>query len=314
MSVAAALTLYCLIVIAVGPRLLTRLTDGGDAPRFAVAAWLTAILSVLIGAVTAVALVTAEVAGHLSAPDQLLVSCVRKFFDVLVGRDGPLLQLVFLLATGALGAMTILFGVRMTRALAGLRHRTFAHAAAVRLVGRPIGDHVIVVDSGRPAAYCVVGQPSAIVVTTGAMQALAPEELAAVLAHEQAHLAGRHYHLLTVLRALSAVAPHITLITQGERRIATLLEMCADDQAARRHSRKALLSGLVALSGAAQPAHALAAAGVSVLARAERLASLPTRRGLAQARLALSGAVAIMGAAPLAVVALVASGALICAP
>jgi Zn-dependent protease with chaperone function len=46
--------------------------------------------------------------------------------------------------------------------------------------------------------YCVPGRLPTIVVTTGALAVLEPEQLAAVLAHERAHLAGRHHLLLAV--------------------------------------------------------------------------------------------------------------------
>ncbi|TDD13757.1 hypothetical protein E1294_39770 [Nonomuraea diastatica] len=41
--------------------------------------------------------------------------------------------------------------------------------------------------------YCVPGRHSQMVITTGAMRSLGPEQVAAVLAHEQAHLRGRHH-------------------------------------------------------------------------------------------------------------------------
>ena len=53
--------------------------------------------------------------------------------------------------------------------------------------------NVMVVQAERPAAYCVAGRPHAIVVTIAALQSLDRSELAAVLAHEKAHIKGRHH-------------------------------------------------------------------------------------------------------------------------
>jgi hypothetical protein len=61
--------------------------------------------------------------------------------------------------------------------------------------------------------------------------------------------------------------------------MARLLEMCADDAAARRYGSPTLLGALLALSGRTPaPRGALGSTGVEVLARAERLA-LPATRG-----------------------------------
>ncbi len=89
---------------------------------------------------------------------------------------------------------------RYGRRRATLRQRqTRAHAQAAPIVGRrlpvtsPGGDPAVVLDDPRPAAYCVPGRPGTIVLTSGALAVLDPAQLAAVLAHERAHLAGRHH-------------------------------------------------------------------------------------------------------------------------
>jgi hypothetical protein len=87
--------------------------------------------------------------------------------------------------------------------------------------------------------------------------------------------------------------------------------MCADDVAARRHGRSALLSGLLALSGVT-PAGALGAADVAVLLRAARLTAPQAQLALARSRAALTAVVTVMAAGPLFAAVLAASGALIC--
>jgi Zn-dependent protease with chaperone function len=169
----------------------------------------------------------------------------------------------------------------------------------------------VVIEAAQPAANCVSGRPSAIVVTTAALAALDNPQLAAVLAHERAHLTGRHSLVVTGLRGLATVFPHLGLMTEGLQEVSRLLEMCADDAAARRHGTGALLSGLLTLCRAA-PAEALAAADLAVLARAERLAAAPQDQAHAKARAALISVVTALAAGPLITAALAASGALMC--
>jgi beta-lactamase regulating signal transducer with metallopeptidase domain len=202
--------------------------------------------------------------------------------------------------------------VRVVRAVNRMRAHTFEHADAVHLVGRSAGGDVVIIDAAEPAAYCVAGRPPAIVVTTAALAALDGAQLAAVVAHERAHLDGRHAYLVAAVRGLAAALPRIGLFATAAAQTCSLLEMCADDAAARRHGHRPLLAGLLTLSGADAPAHGLAAASVAVLVRAERL--LDPQKSLAQigTHVTLSGAVAAMAAAPLAIVALSLSGAVAC--
>ena len=119
--------------------------------------------------------------------------------------------------------------------------------------------------------------------TTGALAVLGPDQLTAVLAHERAHLAGRHHLLLAVTRSLAAVAPAVPLFARGTSAVARLAEMRADDVAARRaggnQGRRTLLTALLAMATglAAGPAPAawLPGAGGVVAARVRRLADPP---------------------------------------
>jgi hypothetical protein len=138
-----------------------------------------------------------------------------------------------------------------------------------------------------------LGRPSAIVVTSAAVAALDDHELAAVLAHERAHLTGHHSLAVTTVRGLAAVFPKLTLMREGATQVSRLLEMCADDASARRHGSAPLLSGLITLCRAA-PAEALGAADVAVLARAERLAVPPADPAITRARAALISVVAVL--------------------
>lgn len=312
MTVAAALLLYVLVVLAAGPQLLARLAADGIAPRLAITAWLTAVVTVIGSSIVAMALILIEAAGHWDSPDALLASCLERLQAILMGHSGWPSQLVaaaaVALAGGGLSAVT----VRTVRALSRMRTHTLDHADAVRLVGRSAGGDVVLIDAPERAAYCVAGRPAAIVVTSAAVAALDKPQLAAVIAHERAHLRGRHALIVAGVRGLAAALPRIRFFAAAASEIGSLLEMCADDVAARKHGHQPLLDGLLALSGAAAPTHGLAAASVAVLVRAKRLTDPPSGLEQIRTRATLSGAVAAMAGTPLVITALALSGALIC--
>jgi Zn-dependent protease with chaperone function len=74
-------------------------------------------------------------------------------------------------------------------------------------------------------------------------------QLAAVLAHEDAHIAGHHHQLLMVLQALASSLARLPLFRSAAEAVAELLERCADDSAARRHGTRPLLRVLLTLAG-----------------------------------------------------------------
>jgi Zn-dependent protease with chaperone function len=128
-----------------------------------------------------------------------------------------------------------------------------------------------------------------IVLTRGTLDVLDDAQLAAVLAHERAHLSGRHHVLVLAVRALAAAFPCVPLFSAGAAAVALLAEMRADDAAARPAAgrsggRGALIAALVAIATAqALPSDvALAAAAYAVPARVERMLApaTPARRAV----------------------------------
>lgn len=298
-GVVVGLLLYSVAMLIAAPRLLRALTDSGNAPRLGVATWLSAIGTVVLSWVATAVLVIIGAVTHWTHPRTVAASCLARLQHTISGDAGTAPQIALILISAAAIAAAAYTGMRLTTAVLGMRSRAYEHASAVRLVGHHTGEaDVVMIDAAKPAAYCVAGRPPAIVVTSAARVALDDHQMAAVLAHERAHLAGHHSAIVSTLRALAAAFPRLSLITEGARQVARLLEMCADDVAARRHSSRALLSGLVALTAAA-PAEALSAADLAVLARAERLAAPAQPSVKVKTRVALAGIIAMMAAAPL---------------
>jgi Zn-dependent protease with chaperone function len=279
MSLAICLLAYSMAVAVLAPAPLMSMTRNGAAPRLGVAVWLLAIVSVLAAWLGAAVLSVVQLVDSWDHLGRVLTGCMSGLRVVALGGYGSALQ-VGLLSLAALSLAALgLLAARVGLALRRTRLRTRAHALTARIAAgdAPLGPGgALVIDSAEPAVYCLAGRPRTVVITKAALTALDDVQLAAVLAHEQAHLRGRHHHLLALTRALGGILSGPRLFVVGAAEIARLLEMCADDAAARRHGRDTVADALLALvlpgGGASRaPSVALSAAGVGVAARVERL-------------------------------------------
>jgi Zn-dependent protease with chaperone function len=166
--------------------------------------------------------------------------------------------------------------------------------------GDPKVPGALVVDHPTAAAYCLPGLRSHIVVSVGTLKLLGHGELAAVLAHERAHLRERHDLVLLPFTALRRAFPKSATCTDAHRAVALLVEMLADDRALRTRPTRELVSALVRFGTAGTcpaPAGALAAAEGEVAARVTRLLQ-PVRPLPAVAVAAIRLAAALLIAAP----------------
>jgi Zn-dependent protease with chaperone function len=316
MSVAACLLLYSFGVAVLVPRPLARLTRKGVAPRLGVAAWLAAIGSVLASWTVAAAFLADDLVRNWNQPGHIASACFAALRQVASGGAGLFLQAALLAVTAVAAGAVITLAWRLVGSLLRARAHTHRHAQQARVVGRHVdGVDAVVLDAPERVAYCVAGRPNTIVVTSATLDALDDRHLGAVLAHERAHLAGRHHQILALTRGLAAILPRIELFRTASREMARLLEMCADDAAARRYGSPTLLGALLALSGRTPaPRGALGSTGVDVLARAERLA-LPTTRGDRwRTQLLLSAATLLVVGGPMLTGVLAATGLALCGP
>jgi Zn-dependent protease with chaperone function len=150
-------------------------------------------------------------------------------------RESALLTLIRL---GSLLAGIALFAVLcwvlvMAFVTAVQARRRQRELLALLAHGDPKAPGALVVDYPAAAAYCLPGIRSQIVVSVGTLDLLAPAELAAVLAHERAHLRARHDLVLIPFTSLRRAFPRSRVICQAYGTVALLVEMMADDQALR---------------------------------------------------------------------------------
>jgi Zn-dependent protease with chaperone function len=300
-TLAILLVLYSLAVTVLAPLVLDRLTRGGTAPRLAITAWAGAMGGVLLAWVLAAIHIGRSILFTDRPAHDVLADCLDTVGRMAVGGHGPLLQVaLFALAALSVVAVGVLVG-RLAVALGRARICTHEHCRTARLVAdrSPGPGGSLILDTSERVVYCVVGRPPTIVITRGALDALNDAQLAAVLAHERAHLSGRHHLLIAASRAVATLLPRLRLFSAGAAAIGRLVEMRADDVAARRHPGSTLVAALLALSGIETiPGAAFAASGVGVVDRVERLLTPPDPR-LVTAIASLIGPVATAAAVTL---------------
>jgi Zn-dependent protease with chaperone function len=268
-TIAVVLVAYAVCVGTLGARMLGRAKWTARAPLLAIVTYLAAGWSVVAAlglAGLTLAVHTTALGGGLS---HLIGACVLRLRATYATPGGAIVAGLGLTLAGAVVARTALTATTHLRA-AG--RQALQHAQTARLVGRPepaLG--ATVVDHPQPAAYCVAGRHPTVVLTTGAVQALDADQLAAVLAHERAHLTGRHHRLIAMARIGRQVLPFVPLLRDADAQVARLAEMHADDAATRTCQPAPLATALVILAAGASPAPALAAAATDAVQRIQRM-------------------------------------------
>ncbi|CAI7980149.1 M56 family peptidase [Frankia sp. Hr75.2] len=126
------------------------------------------------------------------------------------------------------------------------------------------GTRLRILDHPVAVAYCVPGVRHArVVVSAGLLRTLTPEELDAVLAHEEAHVSGRHDLVIQPFVAWERTFPFLRPAREATAAVSLLVEMLADDAAARRTCGRTLARALARLgvTRAPVPAGTLSATG-----------------------------------------------------
>jgi bla regulator protein blaR1 len=290
-TVAVVLVAYAAGLGVLGPGVLGRAGWTGRAPLLAIVVYLAAGWSV----VAALGLAGLTLAVHATALggglSDVIGACVRRLQAAYGTPGGAAVAGLGLTLAGAVAVRTALTAVAHVRA-AG--RQALRHAQTARLVGRPepaLG--AVLVEHARPAAYCVAGRQPTVILTTGAVRALDPGQLDAVLAHERAHLAGRHHRLVAMARIGREVLPFVPLLRDAEQQVARLVELHADDAAARARDPRLLATALVVLAAPGRPAPALAAGAADSVQRIRRLLGPGEPLGRARRRLLRAAAAAL---------------------
>lgn len=290
MTAAVLLAVYTVAAAAYLPRVTRRAAAWADrAPRLAIVLWQAASVSVVASAVLAalVFAVPAEKVGHGLAG--LFQACAALLSD---GSALTSPGAAALLVVGAALARILYCGSAVLLRTGRERRE---HAAMLGLLGRRDGElDAMVIDYGERMAYCLPGRHAQTVITTGALRALTPQQVAAVLEHERAHLRGRHHLALTLGEILARAFPRVPLFQQARTEIARLIELLADDLAARRHPRAQIAAALVGLATGKAPAFTLGVGGDTALLRVRRMLNPEAPLGRRERLTGLLGVTALL--------------------
>ncbi|MFG2131274.1 M56 family metallopeptidase [Streptomyces sp. NPDC048751] len=266
---AVALAAYAALVSAAAPPLLARARWAHRAPATAVLAW----LGLMVTFVIAVALALYHLGlGEQHAHDGFagLLSTCGLVAGATAG-DGPL-TFGDVLVLAAPVAIVLLPAGWLVRCAWQVRRARRRQLDMLALVGEPAPEYgATIVDYGVPAVYCLPGRRSRVVVTRAALEVLSEGQLKAVLAHEHAHIAGRHHLLKVLVDAFSRAFPGLPLARHAKEQTNLLLEMIADDHAVRLHPRETLAAAICEVAAGRVPRAALGAGGSGALIRLRRV-------------------------------------------
>jgi beta-lactamase regulating signal transducer with metallopeptidase domain len=251
------------------PQFLSRATWPRRSPRLGILAWQASVFTVLaagvllaLTALVPVKRVSFDLGHFLHACPAVLRSRYQVF-------DGSWVHLVSLIIAAGTSLALLYALIKSGRAVrrGRVRQRDLLDLL-VRQRDSRSGAHIL--EHAIPLAYCVPGGGGRVVVTTAAVAALDDRQLTAVLAHEHAHLDGRHDLILFGAEVASCAFPWSSFFRHARRELSLLVEMLADDEASRRSDRTALATALVDLGQSPSPQGTVGANG-DTLERVRRL-------------------------------------------
>jgi Zn-dependent protease with chaperone function len=263
--------------VAIGCVFAARLLSGASWPRrspaAAIALWQALGLAWGLTTVGALAGLGASGSGRAMglSPTAVARAAVRRTGHLLLGSGGAgqswslLAGLRVLSLAASLVLLVVLCWILAAAVVTVVRARHRQRALLGLLAHRdPKVPGALVVDHPAAAAYCIPGLRSAIVFSAGALDLLDQAELAAVLAHERAHLRARHDLVLLPFSALLRAFRWSATAREANREVALLVEMLADDRARRLGPARELATALLRVAtygGMHAPAGAIAATG-----------------------------------------------------
>jgi Zn-dependent protease with chaperone function len=271
-----ALGTFALLANSIGSRLLDGARWTRRAPGLGIIAWQVLTASVLLAIMLAgltLALPSLPVAEGVASLIDACASALRQEYRTPGGLGPSVAGAILALGLAGRVVYSVASGLRTTRRDRLAQHRDISLAGRYDDAWR-----VSIVDHAAPAVYCIPGWRSKIIFTNSAFATLDDEQMRAVIAHERAHLRGRHDLVLALAGALRRAVPRLACTRIGHAELARLVEMRADDVALRTTDRLVMARALVTLADGPLPAGGLGAGG-SARARLHRLVNPPRSIG-----------------------------------
>ncbi|GAB6986849.1 M56 family metallopeptidase [Nocardioides pyridinolyticus] len=310
MLMAGAFLIYAACVGWLGDRILARVSLRIGSPAAALWVWHGLALTVLTALGIGLAMASHDVWEHSLS---WLLHADKSRVHAAYAGPGEVptawnLALVVLLALAAPAGVTAVNNLRgMKRAAASHGLLSVATPGTLSESQRDVTG-VAVVPESTPLIYCLPGRASSrrIVVTTGARELLSEDQLEAALDHERAHLARRHHLMVLAAEVVAAALRWPRLLQRYPGVVRLLVELDADEYAARRHGKRTVATALLEISCADSSTRpvGLAMSGTGTTLRIRRLLD-PQRHAphRAVAALLLPGAM-VLAAAPTIVAAI----------
>lgn len=301
MTVGAVLLIYAL-ALGAGGGSLCRLSGWLErAPRLGVALLLSVAWSVPVALFLAGLTIAVPHTALSSGVSELLGACIVRIRSAYSTPGGTVVAVAGLCLSAVIvvRATWVAGQVVQLRRTERRKQQVLIAVAGRRTPAWP----AVIVDEPRPAAYSLAGRIGTVVLTSGLLDALTRAEVAAVIAHERAHVRCRHHRLLASAAVVAGMLPALSLMRELSPVVRRLIEMQADDVAARAHARETIATALFAVA-TGQPAgsvpitppSALAAGDSDAVARVRRLLLPPpmlSRRGRGVVRAGIAAAVLV---------------------
>ncbi|WP_166979629.1 M56 family metallopeptidase [Paramicrobacterium fandaimingii] len=233
MLLSAALLAAALVLIVVTPTVLKAGPWAVHHPRTALLMWFSACA---LGCASALASIGAAVVGGLMAG------------DASDGATAIALTVASWLGLGIVGAASALIVTTTEPIVHESRVRLRDVVPASGSVDERRDLTLAHIASNDVVACSLPGRDPAIIIPSRLETALTRPQLQAVLAHEYAHLRGRHHLLKSVVRINAAcLPPRLRAGRDFERATTLLLELIADDSAAKQAGPVHLANALAAI-------------------------------------------------------------------
>ncbi|QBJ96344.1 M56 family peptidase [Rhodococcus sp. ABRD24] len=249
MTLASVLLVGAVLMAMLAAPVLERLPYWGVRPNVVLVFWLASIATALFFASSAV--ITLAWPDH--APAEGIADAVMRCFSTVQHTFQPwitgLLAVIGLVGAAGLVVRAAIYARKQSVARSRVQDLHRDVIAVVAKTERADRD-VMWLEHPVPMAYSVSGRPGFVVATEGLSSSLSSIERDAVLAHERAHLNGHHHLIVSVCDVLASAFPVVPLFVRAQHAVHTVIELAADQQAARATSPAAVSSALSAVAGA----------------------------------------------------------------
>lgn len=227
----------------IGQRPLHWLAARGADPTAILTGWLLAVLGLIVSVVSFLTLLAMPTDTH---PATGLFGLAGGCWSALASGSLPGARQALAGASMVLAAVVLLRMGWAVRGRVRARRATQQARAQLQLLtrGQQPGSPVVVRDD-KPMAVAISGRPTVILISDTLHQRLSAAQLAATLAHERAHLRGRHHLLIAIADTLAQALPWVPLLRAAPDAVRDLVELAADRAAARRYGSAAVHDALL---------------------------------------------------------------------